>query len=185
MKYMQRGIFGLNLVFYSRHFTHPHSYDPPLGLERTAELRTGQGSGQRVLAYRNQIFCVILLNDSVGKGAQDEGDRFITLWDQRLAILHEPSGEGESNLLTSHWQVVRNRVLDDFQQLHRSVSSTNAELVQQLNCGEGNGLITSASNQAGQLNLNPLPIIPANLLNVRGILVCGLISMSTFFAVRM
>lgn len=34
-------------------------------------------------------------------------------------------------------------------------------------------------------SLDDLPIIPANLLNVLGILVCGLISIRTFFSVRM
>lgn len=131
----QRNTCIINFFFYSRYFTHTHSYDPPLGLERTAEFRAGQGSRQRVLAYRNQILCVFLLDDSVGESTQDKGNRLIALWDKRLAILHEPSGEGEANLLAPHWQVVRNRVLDDFQQLHRSVSSADAELVQQLDCG--------------------------------------------------
>lgn len=110
---------------------------------------------------------------STGHGSDEDTDRM------RLGQRREELGEtdrrrvtGEGELDRVRRQVVGDGVLDDTEKLLRALDTTNAELVEKLDC----------ACQLRRLSANS-PMRPEKRLNVLGILTLGLTSMRTPLAV--
>ena len=112
------------------------SDDVPHILSSVAELAARYASAEAVVADTDRIVLVHIREVVCAfcHGADKDADALF--WTQVCDIVSHSDHwriEGQSDFPAVRWQMIRNRILDDFQKLFLRRSRSNRELVKQLN----------------------------------------------------